>query len=166
MRSPSSETPRRCRVPRRSEKHDFQIFEDRKFIDIGNTVKMQYSGALKIVDWAHIVNASVLAGEGTVAGLKEARGLLILAEMSSKGSLATGSYTSQSVEIAQDHSDFVMGFVAGGTLENPRAEVDFVVFTPGINRATQGDGLGQQYQSPDSAIGRGSDKIIVGSGIY
>ena len=86
--------------------------------------------------------------------------------MSSKGSLATKSYTSQSVDIAQDHSDFVMAFVAGGTLENPRAEVDFVVFTPGINRATQGDGLGQQYQSPDSAIGRGSDKIIVGSGIY
>jgi orotidine-5'-phosphate decarboxylase len=86
--------------------------------------------------------------------------------MSSKGSLATKSYTSQSVDIAQDHSDFVMAFVAGGTLENPRAEVDFVVFIPGINRATQGDGLGQQYQSPDSAIGRGSDIIIVGRGIY
>jgi len=157
-------------------KHDFLFFEDRKFVDIGNTVKMQYRGALKIVEWAHFVNASILAGEGTVQGLKEVgesdefggmRGLLILAEMSTKGTLATGAYTSLSVEIAKRYSDFVVGFVANGALpEAMESENDFLIFTTGVNRAEAGDALGQQYQTPEGAVGRGSDVIIVGRGIY
>jgi orotidine-5'-phosphate decarboxylase len=157
-------------------KHEFLFFEDRKFVDIGNTVKMQYRGALRIVEWAHFVNASILAGEGTVQGLKEVgaadefggmRGLLILAEMSTKGTLATGTYTSQSVEVAKRYSDFVVGFVANGALtEATEGGDDFLVFTTGVNRADRGDALGQQYQTPEEAIGRGSDIIIVGRGIY
>src|SRR5947209_20564279 len=83
-----------------SNKHNFLIFEDRKFVDIGNTVQKQYKGgALRIFDWAHIVNASVLAGEGIIkaldeviaqAGASSERGILILAEMTSKGLIATG----------------------------------------------------------------------------
>jgi len=45
-------------------------------------------------------------------------------------------------------------------------EEDFVVFTTGVNLASKGDKLGQQYQTPESAIGRGADFIIAGRGIY
>jgi orotidine-5'-phosphate decarboxylase len=172
-----------------SQKHNFLLFEDRKFIDIGNTVQKQYhGGALQISDWAHIVNCSVLAGSGIVdalaktaaepefqakyGGNQEGRALLILAEMTSKGSLATGEYTKLSVDLARKYPDFVLGFVATRSLGEVEGETvkdeneDFVVFTTGVNLASKGDALGQQYQTPQSAITRGADFIISGRGIY
>jgi orotidine-5'-phosphate decarboxylase len=167
-----------------SKKHNFLIFEDRKFVDIGNTVQKQYhGGALRISEWAHLVNASVLAGDGIIEALSQTgtseqfpyrgeRGLLILAEMTTKGSLAVGTYTQESVASARKHQNFVIGFVAtqaltGITTESTSsASEDFVVFTTGVNRATKGDKLGQQYQTPTDAIKRGADFIIAGRGIY
>ncbi|KAB8258073.1 humps family-domain-containing protein [Aspergillus pseudonomiae] len=168
-----------------AEKHNFLIFEDRKFIDIGNTVQKQYhGGTLRISEWAHIINCSVLPGEGIVEALAQTasaedfpygseRGLLILAEMTSKGSLATGQYTTSSVDYARKYKKFVMGFVSTRHLGEVQSEVsspsedeDFVVFTTGVNLSSKGDKLGQQYQTPESAVGRGADFIIAGRGIY
>jgi orotidine-5'-phosphate decarboxylase len=163
-----------------SEKHDFLLFEDRKFIDIGNTVQKQYrGGALRIHEWAHIVNASVLAGEGIIQALDQTinqaavpdRGILILAEMTSKGSLATGEYTKASVAIAQKYPDSVIGFVATRELSSystatTNDQEDLVVFTTGVNISSKGDALGQQYQTPNSAMAGGSDFLIAGRGIY
>lgn len=164
-----------------SQKHDFLLFEDRKFIDIGSTVQKQYrGGALRIHDWAHIINASVLAGEGIIQALDQTitaaqtpdRGILILARMTSKGSLATGDYTTESVRIARRHPDTVIGFVASLQENDPAfsqtsiGREDFVVFTTGINLATKGDTLGQQYETPAEAMSRGADFLIAGRGIY
>jgi len=105
----------------RSERHNFIFFEDRKFVDIGNTAQRQYhGGALRISEWAHIVNASVLAGKGTVKALAQTAGaedfeykgdraLIILAEMTTEGSLAVRTYTESSVDIAKRHKGFVIG---------------------------------------------------------
>lgn len=153
-----------------AETHRFLIFEDRKFADIGSVVKEQYGrGIYHIADWAHITNAHTVPGPGIIAGLREVglskgRGLLLLAEMSSQGSLAQGSYTDATVQMALDNPDFVMGFISQQRLtDDPR----FLHMTPGVNLASSGDQLGQRYRTPEMAIReQGCDIVIVGRGVY
>ncbi|KAH9899936.1 Orotidine 5'-phosphate decarboxylase [Cubamyces lactineus] len=163
-----------------SIKHDFQIFEDRKFADIGNTVALQYSsGVYKIAQWSHITNAHPVPGPSIITGLSSVglplgRGLLLLAEMSTKGSLAVGSYTEEAVRMARANRDFVIGFIAQRRMdgiglregESSPGE-DFFVLTPGVGLDVKGDGMGQQYRTPrEVVLESGCDVIIVGRGIY
>ncbi|ORX63168.1 orotidine-5'-phosphate decarboxylase [Hesseltinella vesiculosa] len=155
-----------------AKQHDFMIFEDRKFADIGNTVKRQYgNGVYKIASWAHITNAHTVPGEGIIDGLKEVglplgRGLILLSEMSTKGALTKGDYTVESVAMARRHQDFVFGFIAQHQM-NETPDEDFLVLTPGVGLDVKGDGMGQQYHTPhDAIVSRGCDVIIVGRGIY
>lgn len=259
-----------------ARKHGFLIFEDRKFVDIGKTVQMQYTaGTARIIDWAHITNANIDAGKDMVRAMAEAaanwkeripyevrtsvtvgtpvpeefddaegeqadevrqlapraegsghardssvdgrkgsivsittvtqsfepadsprlsktnsdgddlvfqgieeppldRGLLLLAQMSSKGCLMTKDYTQACVEAAREYKSFVMGYVAQECL-NSEPEDNFVHMTPGCKlppadeeetAEIKGDGLGQQYNTPTKLIGeKGTDIVIVGRGI-
>ncbi|KAG5342523.1 dihydroorotate dehydrogenase [Termitomyces sp. Mn162] len=178
-----------------STKHDFVIFEDRKFADIGeeiflchytsdsitgNTVSLQYSGGVhKIASWSHITNAHPVPGPSIITGLASVglplgRGLLLLAEMSTKGALTAGVYTEEAVRMARARRDFVIGFIAQRRMEGVGIEgenvdeaEDFLILAPGVGLHAKGDAMGQQYRTPKEVIlDSGCDVIIVGRGIY
>ncbi|KHJ34102.1 putative orotidine-5 -phosphate decarboxylase [Erysiphe necator] len=260
-----------ARLAHIARRHGFLIFEDRKFADIGNTVRLQYvEGTARIIDWSHIVNINMIPGKASIEALSSAagkwkynnhykvktdisvgtspnldysgdredtkadnyfftpdtdcpqpsptiqarkssivsittvsqhfesvnsprnndefalekfegieeaptdRGLLILAQMSSEGNLATREYTDACVKIAREFKDYVMGFVSQESL-NSEPEDHFLTFTPGCHLPPSGwdenlklasDGQGQQYNTPSKLIEKmGSDIIIVGRGI-
>ena len=82
--------------------------------------------------------------------------------------MANGAYTEAAIQMAKDHKDFVMGFIA----TNPNAwKVEWskglINMTPGVQLQVGGDSMGQQYNTPMNVIcNNGSDVIIVGRGIY
>ncbi|TVY43244.1 Orotidine 5'-phosphate decarboxylase [Lachnellula occidentalis] len=103
------------------------------------------------------------------------RGLLILAQMSTKGNFMTREYTDACVESARQHKDYVMGFISQETL-NTKHDDQFLSMTPGCqlppedeegdDPKIQGDGKGQQYNTPAKIVGlMGNDIVIVGRGI-
>ncbi len=153
---------------RLADRHQFLLFEDRKFADIGQTVKHQYAGGIyRIADWADMINAHSLPGPGIIQGLAGAttleRGLILIAEMSSAGHLMNADYMQQTLKMAAAFPEFVMGFITQHALS---ADPQWINFTPGIKHAGRHDDLGQQYTTPEQAIiKQGSDVVIVGRGI-
>lgn len=152
-----------------AKQHDFLIFEDRKFADIGNTVKQQYAGGVyRIADWSDFINAHCLPGPGIVQGLAEVgmpkeRGLILLAEMSSIGHFMDKKYIEQSLKMAEQFPEFVFGFITQHALSNAP---QWINMTPGVKLNAGKDNLGQKYITPDMAIKQnGADIIIVGRGI-
>lgn len=159
-----------------AQKHRFIIFEDRKFLDIGNTVKMQYTGgSLKIAEWAPLTNATIAPGTGVLDALREGivetakkvpqaanNAILLLAEMSSKGNVFT-SFLKETREAANNYRDIVIGFISQRSFGDPT----FLYMTPGVNGVSKGDNLGQVYRTPEDVITEtGSDVLIIGRGIY
>jgi orotidine 5'-phosphate decarboxylase subfamily 1 len=85
--------------------------------------------------------------------------------MSSAGNLGGGEYLQKTLEMARGDKEFVMGFIAQGAVQSVEGE-DWIVMTPGVDLGRKGDGLGQQYNTPDRVVReKGADVIIVGRGI-
>ena len=161
-----------------AEEHNLLIFEDRKFADIGKISRSQMAGIYDIRSWSNIVTAHLISGPDIVDGLQAAwhdvgrdGGVLLLAQMSSRGNLLTNDYR-DSVVAKGAASAGVLGFIGNGSrpeeLEELRNKVGDgkMIWTPGVNIAIGNGEMGQRYGDPREAVLAGSDCIIVGSGIH
>ena len=157
---------------------DLLIFEDRKFADIGAISRKQMAGKFDIRSWSDLVTAHLISGPDIVDGLQAGwsdvgrqGGVLLLAQMSSRGNLLVPSYTDEVVSKGRSH-DGVFGFIGNGSrpaeLAELRAKVgtEKLIWTPGVNLAVGDGAMGQRYGDPTEAVLAGSDCIIVGSGIH
>lgn len=144
-----------------AQKHNFLLMEDRKFADIGNTQELQYSyGIYRISAWADLITSQVIGGSPSLDFFHNS-GVIAIVGMSSKGALTDANYREEALKIALSHPN-----VIGGVAQNPIPE-ELLLFTPGINLETSGDGKGQQYSTPQHAFKNlQTDFIIVGRGIY
>lgn len=158
-----------------AEKYDFMIFEDRKFADIGNTVRKQYrKGIYKIKDWAHFITVHAIPGEGILQGLfdgLEDRSSFLLAKMSSKGNLMNDTYTRKVFAMGEKHPQYVSGYICHATgkeqLKKIKNKIPHgqLMLMPGVKLIAGTDSMGQQYTTVKDAIQGGADCIIVGRGI-
>lgn len=157
---------------------DLLIFEDRKFADIGKISRSQMAGIYDIRSWSDLVTSHLISGPDVVDGLQagwgdvgRVGGVLLLAQMSSRGNLLSPEYTDQVVTKGREHPG-VFGFIGNGSRPEELSELrkkvgqEKMIWTPGVNLAV-GDGeMGQRYGDPREAVLAGSDCIIVGSGIH
>ena len=162
----------------KAKEMDLLIFEDRKFADIGKISREQMGGIYDIRSWADLVTAHLISGPDIVDGLQAGwadvnrnGGVLLLAQMSSRGNLLLPKYTKQVVELGIKHEG-VFGFIGNGSNPKQLSELRVnvgdskLIWTPGVNLETGEGDMGQRYGSPDGAVLAGSDCIIVGSGIH
>ncbi len=154
---------------------DFMIFEDRKFADIGNTVKKQYRGGIyKISQWSDFVTVHGIPGDGILKGLfdgLEQKASFLLAKMSSEGNLMNDNYTRKILEMGRKYPEVVSGYIGHGhtadeikRLKNKIPEGQLLLM-PGVRINPGKDALGQQYTGVGEAVRGGADLIIVGRDI-
>jgi len=154
-----------------AKRHNFLLFEDRKFSDIGNTVKLQFiSKHYNIPEWADMVTVHLTAGASLVDALADSgklddTALIAIVGLSSSDTLTDQAYIQRAMEIVNDKKEYFAGIVAQDDLLGK--EAGLLQFTPGINIHAKGDAHGQTYNTPEKAFSKkATDIMIVGRGIY
>jgi uridine monophosphate synthetase len=166
------------RVVDAAKSHGMMIFEDRKFADIGRVSETQMGGLYDIRSWADLVTSHSVSGPDIVDGIAAAwdsvqriGGVLMLAQMSSRGNLLDESYTDRTIRIGTS-SPHVVGYIGNGSSPDEisslreKAGEGRMIWTPGVNLSAEEGVLGQRYGHPSDAIIAGSDAVIVGTGIH
>ena len=152
------------------------IIEDRKFTDIGSTLKLQLTSSLKIHQWADAVTVFPCITE---TGLKIITDLglssLVIENLSTCKNYPDNPYLSPRTKLA---TTTYKSFDSSSLLRKSHTTEHAVLgtigqqksykwqFTPGISLSTSTDDLNQNYSTPMQAARNGADFFIVGRAIY
>ena len=143
-----------------AKKHNFLIWEDRKYADIGAIMEKQIR--LNVLSWADIVSVHGLPGLESISSIPKELGIILIGELSCYGNILSWPYTQAVLEISAELSNFV-GFVGQRDFKIGINE-DSLMFVPGIGKTTgNSDGKGQRYSSiRDKSF---ADVYVIGRGI-
>lgn len=142
-----------------AKKMNFIILEDRKFSDIGNTVKLQMD---RVHEWADAVTMHSIAGPTLIP--VASKPVFLVAQLSSSGNLISTEYTQATIDFGEKFAENVVGIVCqdGAVLKPP----GLIQLTPGVAVNRGVDTLDQQYTTPEEAVlVKGGDLIVVGRAI-
>lgn len=85
---------------------------------------------------------------------------LLVAQMSNHGNNIDDEYTRKTIDMAKKNKDCILGFICQEKLCD-----GFLHFAPGIKLDKGNDGKDQRYMTPEEAINKGIDILIIGRGI-
>lgn len=150
-------------------RHNFLLFEDRKFFDGRETVILDYQDYVKYVDIVTVVpdfgdamfDAIKTVVDNTDLPDDEHRGCLAVCELSFKDIIRPDP--EKLYRVAERNSPICIGIIAQKLKVKDQSRM--IKATPGINMSQTSDGKSQQWRGPESAIADGTDIIIVGRGI-
>lgn len=149
-----------------AKKHNFVLFEDRRFTHLGVTVKQQYSkGLYKIGSWAHLTDTHLIAGASSVAALSEAcleqvsshpdagpRGLLLLIQTKAIGAdLAPTESKAIAEALTHAHAQTISGYICQ---ERFSTDSGVLYCTPGVylTAAETSSGAEKSSTSPSPSL--------------
>ena len=159
--------------------HGFLLWEDRKFADIGHTVRHQLHGGVhRISSWADIVSCHAVAGRpalDALTGVSETEApsdvpmVVLVASLSCADNVLDETYTQRAISVARNHPH-VVGVVTQKALSASDAAA-LLTFVPGItlradasaSDAPVSDAFGQQYHTMDDKPF--ADVLVVGRAI-
>lgn len=140
------------------EKHNFLIWEDRKYADIGSIMEKQIR--LNLMPWANIVSVHALPGLESLKAIPNELGIIVIGELSCYENIIDTNYTIKAVDMSNQLEN-LLGFVGQRDF---RLGKDTLMFVPGIGRNTGGgDNKGQRYSNiMEKAFG---DVFVIGRSI-
>lgn len=161
-------------------KHNLLIIEDRKFTDIGSTLKNQLTSSLNIAKWADAVTVFPCV---TKTGLNIINNLnlspIIIEQLSTYKDTDDNPYLSDYEKSlkAPHHSFQSHKLLTPNNLYPKPPPLNYLgtigqtstpkwQFTPGVSLTRTEDKLNQNYSTPIQAAKNGADFFIVGRGIY
>ncbi|OAF70393.1 hypothetical protein A3Q56_01825 [Intoshia linei] len=144
----------------------FLLIEDRKFSDIGNTVKGQFiSGPYQFKNWVDAVTCHVVAGSKTVEILADMAQdtdifCLLVSTLSSNPSY---NKTIECKNLVKSNPNFCSGFISQ---ERIMTDPTVIHVTPGVRSDAFCDSIDQKYNTPFNAVSfKFADFVVVGRGI-